>query len=387
MVIIGILIALVAIVGIVSSRLITTFFHELGHAISALFFTKDKVVMYVGSYGDPKNRFQINLNRLQINISFNIWNLNIGMCAHKADTTFFQALIILLSGPLMSLIIGVSLFIMLTKTHFTDGEKFIIAIFMVSSFWDFIINIIPRSYPAKLYDGTLIFNDGKQFTRLLKKSILPNEYFEALSFCREGKYEDSKKLISELISKEKKNRFYQELLLDIYEAEKDYRGLIEAFDTYMIYYKPSKKYILKWADAKIAMHQYDEVINKLTNLIYHGKGNYDIHFKRGKALIELGEYKDALIDFNSLTLGAEEDPLALANRAYCEFRLGFIKEACEDIMDAIETIKEPNGEIYFFAGIIFETIDKKIALDYFRKAEELKYNHHGLAFNISQLER
>ena len=48
----GILIALFGLALIIVIKLSTTFFHEMGHAIPALIFTKKPVSVYVGSYGD-----------------------------------------------------------------------------------------------------------------------------------------------------------------------------------------------------------------------------------------------------------------------------------------------------------------------------------------------
>ena len=61
----GILLGIIWISGIIFMRSITTFFHEMGHAIPALLFTqKEKVNVFVGTYGDISNSLQLNFGRL-----------------------------------------------------------------------------------------------------------------------------------------------------------------------------------------------------------------------------------------------------------------------------------------------------------------------------------
>ena len=55
----GILIILLFIGVALISRSVTTFVHEMGHAIPSLFFTKEEVIVCVGSYGDVSHSLRI----------------------------------------------------------------------------------------------------------------------------------------------------------------------------------------------------------------------------------------------------------------------------------------------------------------------------------------
>jgi len=46
------------------TRPLTVIFHELGHAIPAILLTKEKVTVYIGSYGDPKKSLRIKIGLL-----------------------------------------------------------------------------------------------------------------------------------------------------------------------------------------------------------------------------------------------------------------------------------------------------------------------------------
>jgi len=48
------------------TRQLSVFFHELGHAIPALVLTKEKVTIYIGSFGDPNKSLKIPIVPLTI---------------------------------------------------------------------------------------------------------------------------------------------------------------------------------------------------------------------------------------------------------------------------------------------------------------------------------
>jgi len=64
---------------IILSRPITTFVHELGHAIPSLLFTKGPVVIYVGSYGDISNSTTTTFGRLSIIFKFKLTDLQLAL--------------------------------------------------------------------------------------------------------------------------------------------------------------------------------------------------------------------------------------------------------------------------------------------------------------------
>ena len=101
----GILIAVLAIGVILMTRSITTLIHELGHAIPSLFFTKEEVIICVGSYENLTKSQGIKLGRLKVFFTLNLFNWNSGLCLHKGVTSFFQKFLIILGGPLASLLI------------------------------------------------------------------------------------------------------------------------------------------------------------------------------------------------------------------------------------------------------------------------------------------
>lgn len=386
MIIVGILIAIGALLGIVSSRLVTVFFHELGHAIPALLFTKDKVYMYVGSYGSPKKALAFGLGRLKMNLSFNIWELRTGLCGYSKTSNRWQNLIIIFGGPFMSLITAGILLYLMNQDYFTDGNKFVLGVFFASALVDFFVNIIPDDRPAKLPDGQYVYNDGMQLKILLSHQRKDDDYTNIYQLIQDKKIQDARFSFDALTIDQKSKSDFLLLELILLNAEGEIDEFIQKFEKLDDQVGVPVELVITWAKNMILKHKYDEVINVLTKLITLGKGNYDFHFLRGKALVGLSEYRDALYDFNALTLGDKIDPKALANRAYCQFRLGYKEEAREDVLHAVNLLGKQEGEVYFLAGQIFEDFDESKALEYYRNAKNASYQHHALDFQLSRLE-
>ncbi|GEM_PF-2256229 len=386
-VILGVLIGIVGLLGIVFSRLITTFVHELGHTVAALLLVDGPVEMYVGSYGDEKKSLKIKLGRLTLFLSFIIWNLEIGLCVHHRSKSLVRNMIVVLAGPLLSLALGFCILLLILRPDFSDGQKFILSVFMLSSIWDFFVNLIPRNEQINLDNGHGVFNDGRQLMEMYRIGKLPEAFVELHQHMANDDLEKALNLALRLKEEDPNERRYHEAILDIYYCENKLDDFLASFEVYRDLHNPRLRHLAQWAEIKLKLHAYDEVVQILTKVIFEGKGNYEMHFLRGQALTQLGEYKDAMRDFHALTLGENEDPRALANRAYCQFRLGYVAEACEDVLEAIEFGKKDRGEIYFLAGQIFEGSDQARALSFYKSAEQLKYSHHALAFNISRIEK
>lgn len=386
MVITGILIAIAVLLGIVFSRLVTTFIHELGHTISAILLSGGEVHMFVGSYGNQNKTLRIKLGRLKVYLRMNIVDLRLGMTVYEKMRSDWRAFIVILLGPLFSLGSTFALLYFLFQPDYSDGVKFIIAVFMFSSFFDFLVNIIPAGQPVRIFTGRYIFNDGMQLKNLIQKVFSDKKYYEVIQLIESGSIAEATEYFEKLDETKKNVLKYQLLKLDIDFLKNDSESFFTVFEEMAKKSKIPVRYIVKWAKLKLKKHQYDDVIKVMSKYMDDGIFNYDFHLLRGKALTGVSEYREALFDFNALTLGDEIDPLGLANRAYCQFRLGYIKEAKEDIIHAIKLNKNELGEIYFLAGKIHEQSDEEASLSYFKKAKVSGYDHHSLDFQISWLE-
>jgi len=197
---IGIFIAIAWIIGFVFSRIITTFFHEMGHAIPSLMYTQGPVKIHLGSYGDEKNSLKFNWGRLQTILNFNIFNWNIGMCSHEGTKNMRHIFWITLWGPLFSLLFGGLLLFLILNNDYSDGVITILTVFILAAVVDFVVNMIPRSTEIVNDNGETIMSDGTVLYTLFQRRNLSEEFIQAEKLLDEKKYDEAISLFQKMIS-------------------------------------------------------------------------------------------------------------------------------------------------------------------------------------------
>ena len=155
----GILLGIGWISGIILMRSITTLFHELGHALPALVFTrKEKVNVFIGTYGDLSNSLRLNLGRLVLYLKFNVFNWRIGLCTHAGVRGLIPQIIVILGGPVASLLIASIAFYFIITKQFSELWVVFIVFFLISAIIDFLVNVDPSHTPIKLYDNSVTYS-------------------------------------------------------------------------------------------------------------------------------------------------------------------------------------------------------------------------------------
>src|SRR5947209_29986 len=138
------------------ARLLTVLLHELGHALPALLLTKQKVTVYIGSYGDPKNTLKLNLGMMEIFFRYNPLAWKIGMCVPSAKTiSINRQIIYILAGPLTSITIAAFAFYFSFVYDLHGFLKLFLVIFLGSAFCDFLFNLLPSERSVGLYHRLL----------------------------------------------------------------------------------------------------------------------------------------------------------------------------------------------------------------------------------------
>jgi hypothetical protein len=158
--------AILVIVLFIIINQITTIFHELGHAIPALIFTKDTVKLILGK--DISKTKIISVSRLNIELrgfspstGFVYWN--------AGKMTKSQKLVATTGGPLVSLIIGVSLifFSGAVNDYLIKQIMFFSALY---NLFEFITTSIPVIYPKWWGEYGGFSSDGYKVLSLIKTS-------------------------------------------------------------------------------------------------------------------------------------------------------------------------------------------------------------------------
>lgn len=152
-------------------RFFTVIFHELGHAIPALIFTKDNVTVYLGSYGDEKDSTSVRTGRLEIWFKHSLfWNA--GLCvSYSKNISKFKNFIEIIGGPIASLFLS-SVCVYCAFVFGGHGFfKLIFIVFLCSSLFDFFVNIIPLKISTAIHGGKVVYNDGMQLIMLFNSKL------------------------------------------------------------------------------------------------------------------------------------------------------------------------------------------------------------------------
>ena len=146
---------------------VLTLLHELGHAIPALIFTKEKVIVDIGNSNLNK---KIKLNRLVIKLNGykSLTDVSYGYINWTPlDSNKMKSVFMILGGPLTSLIVSILLYIYLINVSLPYILiKLLDALFLFSLF-QFLLTILPMKYFYNPYSGHT--SDGYKILQDLKK--------------------------------------------------------------------------------------------------------------------------------------------------------------------------------------------------------------------------
>jgi len=380
----GILIAVAAIGIILMTRSITTLIHEFGHAIPSLLFTKEEVIVCVGSYENINKSKGIKLGRLTIFFTLNIFNWNSGLCLHQGVTTFFQNFLIILGGPFASLLVGLGMIYWIRSGGIQEAFVVVGVFLLVSALWDFISNIIPDKQPLVTHNGNVVYNDGYQLQRLVAKQRLPQHQQEALEKHRKRAYGEVLTLLQPDAAQLKDNRLqlsYVESLLHTQQLE-------AAENTFYQYFGNKELKSFHYGligNIKMEQQEHRNALQAFDRAIYLDFKNPLLLNQKGLCHISLAEYEEAILAFSKSILHNPDFYDSLANRGYSFIQLERYKEAARDLAFALRL--QPNyPKTFFYLGLLEKAENRKeAALTYLTKAKEMGFQHHGLDYFIAEV--
>ncbi len=138
------------------TRPFTTLLHELGHALPALLFTRKKVELYLGSYGEREKAFTIRIGLLEIWAKYNIFWMR-GLCVHSPEgLSKTQQFFIMIGGVATSYLVAAIGFagVLAFDTH--GFFKLFMFFMLVFALVDIVANLVPAERHGLLNDGMLL---------------------------------------------------------------------------------------------------------------------------------------------------------------------------------------------------------------------------------------
>ncbi len=383
----GIIIAISWIFFTAIIRSLTTLFHELGHAIPSLVFSDQNVVVYIGSYGDLKDSYSFNFGRLKINFKFNFFDWKLGMCSGVRTEKMWQTAIILLGGPLASVMIAFFFLFLIFSNGSNQILLFLASTFTVAAILDFFVNVIPSKSAIQMHDGGVTYNDGEQLVNLVSRSMMSSEYLEIEKLYQDEKYDEVAEKGYALIQKGNQPRQLYNLVLSSFVELKQNKDAI-------IFYKIIKgTFELEEKDYYLIgkiyenMNNYPEAVKYFDHYLHHSYTDFEALNRRGKVQLNQSNYELAALDFES-SIQYSEGKYA---EAFSNLGLAFLR--LDEIDDALNMLEEAQKldptipEIYYHLGLYYEKKgNDQLAILNYKKAKEMNVDYHGIDYKIDILE-
>jgi tetratricopeptide (TPR) repeat protein len=263
-------------------RAFTTFIHEMGHAIAASYYTRQDVVIFLGSYGNKEESLNFKIGKLIFYIRANPFKWKGGLCCYTS-TTKENDYNIILAGPLASLL----LFISVTAIYYVFAPVGLVGafwfMFCVWSCLVFLYNIIPGNNTFGIQNGNMTYNDGAYLQQYKQLKKLPPEYTEAMEFFNNSNFNQSYEILNNIIKSGTKNKQVYQTAISACIFLKNFRD----------------------ADTLL-----QEQIQKIGNINSMDRINIAA-VKAG-----LGKYDDAIAYYKHLLLTGENNKFNLNNFAY-----------------------------------------------------------------------
>jgi hypothetical protein len=168
------------------------FLHELGHAIVARLVAKQKIVIFLGSYGNKESSANMSFGSLEIWFTGNPFLWQCGLCESSVPITRVdQRISFILAGPILPVAISAIIADAAIFFEFNEYIRFVSLVLLGTSIVDLGFNLIPYSNAIATYNKQPIFMDGYLFRLALLQKRYPTEFFTGINEYQKGDYEDA----------------------------------------------------------------------------------------------------------------------------------------------------------------------------------------------------
>ncbi len=369
---------------VVCCRFITTTFHELGHAIPALLYTDGNVKIHVGSYGDDRSK-NLQFGRLTAYFKFNPLHLNFGLCQHEKPATFNHIIRIILGGPLFSLLLGLLLILLIKLFQLPDAGMLVLMAFIISSIWDFFINLIPFSQPIRMYDGSMTYNDGQQLMTAIQLRKYPPEFHKGQTYFQEGDYQNAIVNFRKTIDAGHADKGVYFCLVQSLLNQRNYKSALHCCEEIDQRFKLEPNDFDLFSTVFLVNKNYTKTIECLDKTIYYNFNNAIAYNKRGYAYLMLENYKRAESDLRMAIRQDSKFGFPYNNLALVYLRKGEL----EKVLPLIERSRELQPDNPFLSlhlGYYYEALKEyNTALEHFKNAKEQGIDFDRIEVLIDQM--
>ena len=360
-------------------------FHELGHAIPSLIFSREKVKVFVGSMGNAKGMWKMNLGRLEINFRYVPTFLGKGICYSYGETLSVNKKIVRIAGgPFASLLcVAVSCFFIF---HFPfDGIwSSMITGFAIASLILLFSSASISSRRVYTEGGRYTFSDFTVIRNLLGKKKFPENHAKAVSLYNDRKFEEAGIRFKKLIDRNFINPDIYVLAITCFMKIKNMemaRIIAEEFER--TYPKEAAHYSFS-AHVQIQLNDYEKGLAAFQKSLALEPDNLNLQYNCGYSFLQLKRYEEAIATFEKTIAVEPNSGYAFANLGLAKFLNGKTDAGIADIMHSLELDdKNPYGNLNL--GIVrLQRNEKAEALKLFLKTKELDASVHLIDKYIAQ---
>jgi tetratricopeptide (TPR) repeat protein len=373
---------------IIIVRPITILFHEFGHAIPILLFTRQNVTIFIGSFGNKKESFRLSFGKIIVFFRYNPFRWSYGVCIPSSiNISINKQIAYILAGPLTSLVISLIACYISWVYDLSGFFKLFFIIFLGSAFFDFFFNLLPNEKPIKLDNGSTTYNDGYNIKlNVIYKKIF-KIYLEAADLYNNKHFRDASLLYNKILSKGyRKDEIYR-LIIGCYLQIKDYTNSIKYYEIFELTGNMDSNDFSNLGFSYSMLGNYEKAL-LFYNLSLQKDPNNTISLNnKGYTLNLINQFEDAIEIFDKAIYLNKEYAYSYNNRGLSKIKLGRTGEGLKDINRSLE-IDPNNSYAYKNLGIhYFDNREYNEALRLFVKAKELDDSTHMINDLINETKK
>jgi len=365
-------------------RPLTILCHELGHAIPAMLLTRKAVTVYLGAYGNADKCFKLTIGKLTFFVLHNPLQWRGGLCVPSAtEISRTQQIIFILSGPLVSFIIGG------VAVYFTFNEniegflKLFCILSMSSALLDAYVNLRVNPVPIRLANGSITYNDGYSLKMLMSRSGA--KISAGTNLYHQKRYAEAAVLLEEGLSSSQSEYMYR-LTISAYVHSQNYLKAKELSDQFSQKWQMSSADLLNMGLAYSMMGFRDKAIELYDKSLEMDPANKYTLNNKGLALVVLNRFEEAMALFEKAIAVDSNFPYSYNYRGLTKMELGFNEEGLQDIRHAF-SLDPDNSETFSALGTYHSKMGEfHEALKQFIKAKELNPNTYMIDELIKEAE-
>ncbi len=177
--------------------------HELGHALMAIYLSKEKVNVYVGSFGERKDTIHLKFGLLECYLKKNMaWDR--GLCVPESKNFTLNGQIwYTVMGPVVTILCAVVFGILAYSAMIPNWIRVFAGLMSFISLTDALRSLIPSKRPILMADDGITYNDGQLLRNLLNNKRLNSKFEEVEIATNQKDYERAGDLLLAAIPKAK----------------------------------------------------------------------------------------------------------------------------------------------------------------------------------------